>query len=99
MSALTGSGMGELCDRIVEVLNCTLDRSGSRYLLSTRQRAALAGAGGALEACGRLLEAGEPTELAALELAAARAQLGAVTGEVLPDDILGSIFAGFCIGK
>ena len=38
-------------------------------------------------------------ELAAEELRAAQGALGEVTGEVTSDDLLGEIFASFCIGK
>jgi tRNA modification GTPase len=38
-------------------------------------------------------------ELLALEFREAIDVLGAVLGRVTPDDLLGRIFAGFCIGK
>ena len=38
-------------------------------------------------------------ELAAEELRLAQRALGEITGEVLPDDLLGVIFSSFCIGK
>ncbi len=38
-------------------------------------------------------------ELLAEELRLARQALGELTGEFLPDDLLGAIFASFCIGK
>jgi tRNA modification GTPase len=38
-------------------------------------------------------------ELLAEELRLAQQALGEITGEVLPDDLLGAIFASFCIGK
>jgi tRNA modification GTPase len=42
--------------------------------------------------------AGGP-ELLAVELREALDSLGEITGQVTPDDVLGRIFAGFCIGK
>ncbi len=39
-----------------------------------------------------------PAETAALIRSALDA-LGAITGEIPPDDVLGLVFAGFCIGK
>ena len=38
-------------------------------------------------------------ELAAEELRGAQAALGELTGELTSDDLLGEIFATFCIGK
>ena len=39
------------------------------------------------------------TELLALDIRAALHHLGTITGEVTNDDLLGNIFANFCIGK
>ena len=41
----------------------------------------------------------EAGELLAEELRLAQQALGELTGEVLPDDLLGEIFSSFCIGK
>ncbi len=38
-------------------------------------------------------------ELLAEELRLAQQALGELTGELLPDDLLGEIFSSFCIGK
>jgi tRNA modification GTPase len=38
-------------------------------------------------------------ELLAEELRLAQQALGEMTGEMLPDDLLGKIFSSFCIGK
>ena len=38
-------------------------------------------------------------ELVAEELRAAQTALGEITGEFTSEDLLGRIFAGFCIGK
>jgi len=38
-------------------------------------------------------------DLLAEELRLAQRALGEITGELLPDDLLGAIFASFCIGK
>jgi tRNA modification GTPase len=41
----------------------------------------------------------QPFELKAEELSTAQRTLGAITGEVSADDLLGEIFSRFCIGK
>jgi tRNA modification GTPase len=38
-------------------------------------------------------------ELLAEDLRLAQQALGEITGEMLPDDLLGEIFSSFCIGK
>ena len=45
------------------------------------------------------LEASQSADLLAEELRLAQRELGEITGEFLPDDLLGAIFASFCIGK
>jgi tRNA modification GTPase len=52
-----------------------------------------------VEAAHRLLMERHAGELVAEELREAHQALGEITGEVSSDDLLGRIFAGFCIGK
>jgi tRNA modification GTPase len=52
-----------------------------------------------VEEAHRLLTARHAGELVAQELTDAQKALGEVTGEVTSDDLLGRIFASFCIGK
>ncbi len=99
VSAVTGDGMVELCNRITEELGRSIDRSGSRHLLSSRQRIALKEVSEALGEAQVLIGNGEPVEFAAFELSRAREALGRVTGGLLDEDLLGAIFARFCIGK
>ncbi len=54
------------------------------------------------ECLGRALDGfrdGVPTELIATDIRHAIYYLGLITGKITPDDILGEIFANFCIGK
>jgi tRNA modification GTPase len=54
----------------------------------------------AADCIAHLLE--DPTrspEFLALDLQEALDAIGEITGETTPDDILGAIFASFCIGK
>ena len=50
------------------------------------------------EAARQLLER-RAGELVAEELRGAQEALGEITGEITSEDLLGRIFAGFCIGK
>ena len=66
---------------------------------SARQRAALDDAAAALRAGAVTIAAGEPPELAAVELRIALDRLGRVTGETVDEAVLDEVFARFCIGK
>ena len=46
-----------------------------------------------------LVKEGQTLDLAAEEMRLAQDALGKITGEFLPDDLLGKIFSTFCIGK
>ena len=45
------------------------------------------------------LDADAPREIIAEDLRITHQALGEITGEVTADDLLGSIFRSFCIGK
>lgn len=47
----------------------------------------------------RQLEQGRAGELLAEDLRLAQNELGSITGQLLPDELLGKIFSSFCIGK
>ena len=46
-----------------------------------------------------LVKEGRTLDIAAEEMRLAQDALGKITGEYLPDDLLGKIFSTFCIGK
>ncbi len=104
VSALTGEGLDELRARMDAVLfreGATGARDG--LALYARHRRALAEA---LDAVRRAREALGPdqleirhVELVALEVREALRSLSLLLGEVTTEDILGRIFARFCIGK
>jgi len=70
---------------------------------SIASSAAIADAGSAIGRAMNLSETATETvdcaDLVAFELREALDALGAVTGEVTTDDLLGRVFANFCIGK
>jgi tRNA modification GTPase len=53
----------------------------------------------AIEAVQNGFDSGLPTDLIAIDVRQALYHLGAITGEVTSDEILGNIFGKFCIGK
>ncbi len=102
-SAVTGEGLHAVKHRLAERLHVSSHRGGEAIGLHERQRRCLASAAdSAVRAAELLREAAEiadVAELAAVELRAALAELGQISGQVVTEDILGRIFARFCVGK
>ncbi|HEY2586911.1 MAG TPA: hypothetical protein VGI81_14290, partial [Tepidisphaeraceae bacterium] len=97
VSALTGSGLDALKLRLDTL--CFGDASpGASLALNLRHVRAIEEARSALRRTVDQLPSAR-AEVLALELREALDALGAVLGRVTPDDLLGRIFAGFCIGK
>ena len=95
VSARTGAGLDGLRSTLLRLAGWQSE-GGDIFMARERHLVALERAAAALErAAGR---AGR-TELVAEELRLAQRELGAITGEVSADDLLGEIFARFCIGK
>jgi tRNA modification GTPase len=96
VSALRGEGM----EALVEALRAAVGaQAGPEGIFSARRRhlEALDEAAAALAECEGAAAAG--LELAAEELRLAQRSLGRITGEFTTEDLLGEIFASFCIGK
>ena len=68
-------------------------------VVNARHHASLAQSGAALEAVQQGLAAGLSHELLAQDVRRALHHLGEVTGEVTTEELLGNLFAKFCIGK
>ncbi|NGY06486.1 tRNA uridine-5-carboxymethylaminomethyl(34) synthesis GTPase MnmE [Solimonas terrae] len=99
LSAANGDGIDAL---ITELHRRAGLQSGETSLFSARTRHvdALQTANVRLAAAAeRLLRSGALPELAAEELKDALVALGEITGEFSSEDLLGRIFANFCIGK
>lgn len=98
VSGKTGQGVPELLTRIGEILG---DRVGSAgALVRERHRVAVTTAIGALaESRAEVVRPDSRVELAAEHLRQAVRALDALVGRVDVDDLLGEIFASFCIGK
>jgi tRNA modification GTPase len=98
VSALTGAGVEVLRSHLKECVGYATPGAGT---LSARRRHldALRVSRTHIEAAERLLLERREGELVAQELTDAQRALGEITGEVTSDDLLGRIFAGFCIGK
>ncbi len=104
ISALTGAGCDRLREAIADALGlCETTTMGSALLISERQQAAIRAAKEAIDRAVVLSEGAEATidcaDVLAFELREATDSLGTITGEVTTDDLLGQVFANFCIGK
>src|SRR5947207_3114013 len=98
LSALTGEGLDTLRAHLKQCMGFQTVEGGA---ISARRRhlEALARARTHTEEAGRQLSEPRAGELVAEELRAAQLALSEITGEFTSDDLLGRIFAGFCIGK
>jgi len=102
ISARTGQGLDGLRQRLRNLVGAEegLDgRVGGGFSARQRHIDALRRAEDCLEAGAKALSERQAGELLAEELRLAQQALGELTGEMLPDDLLGEIFASFCIGK
>ena len=98
LSALTGAGLERLREHLKD---CVGFKSVEAGTVSARRRhlEALRRAREHVEAAERRLRESRSGELVAEELRGAQQALSEITGEFTSEDLLGRIFASFCIGK
>ena len=99
ISAKTGFGLDELRTAMLAAVHDEMPREDDVLVSNTRHYEALRRVQQALVDVTRGLDNGTPADLLAVDLRDALYHLGAVTGEVTSDEILGNIFGRFCIGK
>jgi len=100
ISALTGEGLEELEEAIVEaVFSGEVMASGEPLVSNPRHKDLL------WRALGHLIDAresparGMPADLVAIDLTSAVNALGEIAGETVTEDLLETIFSNFCVGK
>lgn len=98
ISARTGEGIDALRAAIREAAGLGAADAGV-FSARTRHVTALERARAAVQEARRRIGEGADAELAAEDLRRAQEALGEITGAVTPDDLLGRVFASFCIGK
>lgn len=100
ISSKTGEGIAELFNQISAILTAGLSSERQQAGLgSARQKESVAEA---LESVKHALVSADDNytlDAVVQDLEDAIDSLGEVTGDVTPDDVLGSIFANFCVGK
>jgi tRNA modification GTPase len=98
VSALTGAGLDELRERIKEQAGYEAAEVGT-WSARARHLDALERATQRVDRARAQLGQLNAYELVAEDLRQAQQALGEITGEVTSDELLGRIFASFCIGK
>lgn len=98
LSARTGAGLDLLREHLKQQAGYQGDTEGG-YLARRRHLDAIDRARDHVANARDRLQQGEGLELPAEDLRQAQLALGEITGEVSSDELLGHIFAGFCIGK
>ncbi|MBR0476726.1 MAG: 50S ribosome-binding GTPase, partial [Treponema sp.] len=101
VSAKKGSGIADLVSAVKEILvNLAGKDSGMQAGLgSERQKESVAEALERVEHSLTVAKEGYSMDAVVQDLEDSLDSLGEVTGEVTPDDVLGSIFSHFCVGK
>lgn len=101
--ALDGWNLDVLRRAVADAIFQTADGSGAGVFLLPRHRRALAEAAAHLRAAINLVDPDAPAlanpEMVAGEMRLALDALADLTGHISPDDIIGRVFATFCIGK
>ena len=99
VSSKTGEGLAALKD----IMNAALFKENANaedlWITSEREKACLEDALAGVNRVLDLLKNNPAVELLAFEMQLVRRALQSITGEISSEDILQSIFAGFCIGK
>ena len=99
ISSKTGEGLAELRQKMDAALFTEGRSPEDIWITSERERACLAEAFEGVKRALDLLQKQPAVELLAFEMQLVRRSLQSVVGEISSEDILQSIFAGFCIGK
>lgn len=98
-SAKEGIGLAELEETVGEIMDNEYIESRSAFVADLRTEGLIRQALAAAEEGLYLMDNGEALEIIASVLNEMITSLGEITGEITPDDMLGSIFNRFCIGK
>jgi tRNA modification GTPase len=97
-SALTGEGIDELRQKIVELAGAGVQQEPG-FLTNTRHQSLVNESLGALDRAQAALRDEVPHEMLLLDLYSALRPLDEITGATTADDILNLIFSRFCVGK
>jgi len=99
ISAKTGKNTDQLVDLLLESINYSALQQNEVMVTNLRHYEALKRASEAMARAREGLESGLSSDLFAMDVRQVLHYLGEITGEITTDEILGNIFANFCIGK
>ena len=99
LSAMEGYGLETLTASLVKVARNDLAQAPDVMLTNVRHYEALSHVSQALQHVAQGLTDGLPADLVVIDLRDALHHLGTITGQVTSDEVLGTIFSRFCIGK
>ncbi|HEX9601433.1 MAG TPA: tRNA uridine-5-carboxymethylaminomethyl(34) synthesis GTPase MnmE [Mariniflexile sp.] len=99
LSAKKGIGVDELKDKLLSFVNTGALRNNDTIVTNSRHYDSLLKALDDIEKVKHGLESGLSGDLLAIDIRQALYHFGEITGEITNDDLLGNIFANFCIGK
>ena len=99
ISAKKGTGISTLRELLASTQRDLLSDSDTTLVTNQRHVQALTDARTSLLRVREGLASGLPTDLAAQDIREAIYHIGSIVGEISTDEVLGNIFANFCIGK
>lgn len=99
LSAKTGFGVEQLTNSLLNLINTGALRNNETIVTNSRHYDALLKAFEEIQKVNYGLDSGLSGDLLAIDIRQALYHFGEITGEITNDDLLGNIFANFCIGK
>mgnify|MGYP003408090566 FL=1 len=99
ISAKNNQGIEELKNQLLSFVNTGALRNNETIVTNTRHYDSLLKALEEIQKVNYGLQTNLPSDLMAIDIREALYHFGNITGEVTNDELLGNIFANFCIGK
>jgi tRNA modification GTPase len=99
LSAKNKTGIDDLKNQLLSFVNTGALRNNETIITNTRHYDSLLKALEEIQKVKFGLNTGIPSDLMAIDIRQALFYFGEITGEVTNDELLGNIFANFCIGK
>jgi tRNA modification GTPase len=99
ISAKENIGVEELKNKLLEFVNTGALRNNQTIVTNSRHYDALLKALEEIQKVQQGMDANLSGDLLAIDIRQALYHFGEITGEITSDDLLGNIFANFCIGK
>ena len=99
LSAKENLGVEELKEKLLDFVNTGALRNNETIITNSRHYDALIKALEEIQKVQQGIDEGLSGDLMAIDIRQALYHFGEITGEITSDDLLGNIFANFCIGK